>query len=83
MDTLAKADIFFFVTTIAVVFVTIGLLVSFYYVVTAIRRLTDTIEKIERNMKDASEDVKEMAEDVRESFLFSLLFRKKRRTKHN
>ena len=79
MGTLMKADIFFFVTTIAVVLVTIALLVSLYYVVTAVRRLADTLHKIEQNMKDASIEVKEMTEDLRDSFLFNLLFKKRRR----
>lgn len=81
MDTLEKANIFFFVTTIAVVLVTIGLLISFYYVAKTIRRLALTAEKIERNMKDASAEVKEMTEDMRDSFLFNFLFKKKRRIK--
>lgn len=79
MDTLIKADIFFFITSIAVILVSIGILVALYYIVKAVDSFEKFSEKIEENMMDASEEVKEMAEDIRNSFLFSFLFGKKRR----
>ncbi|MDB5254048.1 MAG: hypothetical protein JWL80_114 [Parcubacteria group bacterium] len=79
MDTFMKADIFFFVTTIAVVVVSIGIIVSLYYIVGAVRRLEAFAESIESNMKDASAEVKETIEDFKDSFVYNFLFRKKRK----
>ena len=79
MDTLMKADIFFFVTTIAVVVVSIAFLLSLYYVVNAIKRLEAYASRIEENMKDASAEVKEMGEDIRDSFIYNFIFKKKKR----
>ncbi|CAN5152525.1 hypothetical protein BH11PAT3_BH11PAT3_0710 [soil metagenome] len=74
-----KADIFFFVTTIAVVVVSIAVLASLYYVVGAFKRLEAYAVRIEENMKDASAEVKEMGEDIRDSFIYNFIFKKKKR----
>ena len=76
-----KADIFFFVTTIAVVVLSVAILYSLFYIVSAFKRLEAYAEKIERNMEDASVEVKEIGEDIRESFLYNFLFKKKKRNK--
>ncbi|MES2214143.1 MAG: hypothetical protein V4465_02005 [Patescibacteria group bacterium] len=82
MDTLVHADIFFFVTTIAVVLLTLGLLWGIFYVVGALKRLEVYVHTIAENTKDASEEVKEMGEDIRDSFLYQFLFKKKKKQKH-
>ena len=79
MDTFMKADIFFFVTTMAVVVLTIGILWALSYIVSAVKRLEAYAERIEKKMKDASEDVKDIGEDIKESFLYNFLFSKKRK----
>ncbi|MDB5266602.1 MAG: hypothetical protein JWN89_417 [Parcubacteria group bacterium] len=79
MDTLVHADIFFFVTTIAVVLVSAGLLWALVYIVGAVKRLEVYVHKIAENTKDATEEVKEMGEDIRDSFLYQLLFKKKKK----
>lgn len=79
MDTLLKANIFFFITTIAVVLLTLALLIAMYYIVKSLRRLAALAEKVEENLKDATVEVREMAEDMRDSALFNLVFRKRRK----
>lgn len=81
MDTLMKADIFFFVTTIAVVFVSIFLMVLFYYMIVAVRRLRALTDMVEKNITSANEHVQEIATQIKESFIFNLLFPKRRKRK--
>lgn len=90
MDTLIKADIFFFITSIAVVVVTIGILIGVYYVVGAVRQLEEYAERIENKLQERSDDVKDIADDVkgmagdiRESFIYNLLFQKKKKRKNS
>lgn len=78
MDTIMKADIFFFVTTISVVVVSAALLFGIYYIVGAVRRFESYAERIESNMKDASDEVRELGEDIRESFIYNFIFKKKK-----
>ncbi len=73
-----KADIFFFVTTLAVVVVSAGFLFALYYIIGAIKRLEGYAERIEAKMVDATSEVKEMGEDMRDSFIYNLIFKKKK-----
>ncbi len=81
MDTLMKADIFFFVTTIAVVLVSIFLIVLFCYAIVAFRRIKMLCDKVEENIDTANVHVKEIVTKIKESFIFNLLFVKKRSKK--
>lgn len=81
METLAKADIFFFVTTIAVVVVSIFLIILLTYTIFALRRLRRIVDIVEKNIDTASEEVKEIMTHIKESFLFNLVFGRKRNHK--
>lgn len=76
-----KADIFFFITTIAVVFLSILLGVALYYIITTFRRLRTLCEKVEQNIDIANIHVKEITTKIKESFLFNLIFGKKGNSK--
>jgi hypothetical protein len=76
MDTLERADMFFFITSIAVVIGTIAWGVVAYYLILAFRQIRRLSEKLEENMDDASDEVRDLVFDIRESFLYRTLFRK-------
>ena len=81
MNTLIHADVFFFITSIAVVFVSAFLIIALYYFISMLRRLRNLSEKLKENIGEASEDVQEMAEQIKESPIFNFLFPKKRKKK--
>lgn len=81
METLIHADIFFFITSFAVIFVTVGLIVTFIYIIRAARKVELYADKIGREMKETGNEVRDMTSEIRESFLFNLLFKKKRGSK--
>jgi len=88
METLVKADIFFFISSIAVVVVSVSIALGVYYVIGAIKRFEEYAENLEESLKERSEDVKgiteevkEITDDIRESFLYNLLFKKKKKRK--
>lgn len=88
MDTLIHADIFFFVTTIAVVAVTIILIVVLVYLIQILRRVRDVSEYVRQETTLFREDIQSLRADVRregfriESFFGFIrnIFRKKRST---
>ena len=57
MDTFMKADVFFFVTTLAVVLVSTVLIIALVYLI-----------KVLRDVKDLIRDVKEEAESIMDDF---------------
>lgn len=76
-----KADIFFFVTTIAVALGAIVMIVIGIYIAKFMRTCNRIAENVEEKADAIGEDVSEMIEDVRESFLFRLMFPKSKKKK--
>ncbi|MFA6273747.1 MAG: DUF948 domain-containing protein [Candidatus Paceibacterota bacterium] len=81
METVLKADIFFFVSTIAVVILAIFLAILLYYAISAFRRIKLLVKKVEGNLDNVNEEVKEIIIQIKESFLFNLFFPKKKQRK--
>jgi uncharacterized protein YoxC len=65
MDTLIHADIFFFVTTIAVVIITLLFIVLLIYLIQAIRRVRDIAEQVRDETILFREDVHQLRDQVK------------------
>lgn len=76
METFIKADIFFFVTTIAVVLITVGMIFVFFHLAKFLATCNRIAKNVELKATEISGEAKELIADVRESFLFRLLFPK-------
>ena len=57
MRELMKADIFFFVTTIVVILVSIGVIVALYYIVRILRNVHDVTERVDEGTQALGEDL--------------------------
>ncbi len=81
MDTLMKADIFFFVTTIAVVvFLVLGS-IALYYLISVLRNLRDATRNINHAMVKAEDEISEVKDRIVDSTIFNFLFAKKKKRK--
>lgn len=81
METLVKADIFFFVTTIAVIILTIFLSICFYYLAGALRNLRDITQTLKEGVDRAEERVEEFIERIEDNAVFRFIFGNRRTTK--
>ncbi len=79
METLAKSDIFFVVTTIAVVLVSVFLSIALYYLIRILRRFKSISEKIEEETYKASDSLEDLVDRITNSFVFRILFRRRGR----
>jgi hypothetical protein len=77
VETFAKADIFFFVTTIAVVLLTIFLIALASYAIFILHKIKKLYDRVEKGIDSASIEVKDLIENVRESSLFQFFFSKR------
>jgi hypothetical protein len=76
MDTLIHADIFFFVTTIALVVVTIGICIALFYVIKILRDVRAISETARVESKLIAGDVEKLRNNIRVNGLnFPALFR--------
>src|SRR3989338_9962565 len=80
MQEIMKADIFFFITTIAVILLTVLVIVALYYVIRIVRNVRDITERMDEGSKALGEDLKELRTQVKSNGftlrLFSALFRR-------
>ena len=82
MDTLVQANIFFFITSLAVVFVSLFVIL----LLIKLRQLTKSVSLLVEKLKDTSdhmsEEAKDLVEDIKQSPIFRLIFprRKKRQS---
>jgi len=77
-----KADIFFFISSIASVVLTLLLSIVLYYFIKAGRNLYNISEKLQDHFKESEEFVFELKERLEENMIFRLFFppaRKRRR----
>ena len=78
-DTLVHADIFFFVTTIAVALLSIAALIVAFYLIKALAQAQRALSEVEEHAGEISEDVKDVLYDLRESAAYRFLFKRKRK----
>lgn len=65
MDTLIHADIFFFITAISVVVLSIGTGIVIYYLVRILRRIDEISEKVRAESDEIVRDVKDFRATMR------------------
>ncbi len=85
METLVKADIFFFIASIATVILTVLISLLLFYLVKAGRNLYLLSEALKSEFKESDEFIEELKERLENNFVFRFFFppvrRKKKATK--
>lgn len=76
-----KSDIFFFITSIAVILVSGGVLVAIYYITRSIRIIERLVERVEEKVVMATEEVREIGGGIKDSLIYNLIFKKRRKPK--
>lgn len=82
METVMKADIFFFISSIASVVLTVLLSVVLYYFIKAGRNLYNISEKLQDHFKESEEFVFDLKERLEGNMIFRLFFPPARKRKH-
>lgn len=76
MESLLKADIFFFISTIGfVIFIILGLIIS-YYVVKILRNVKESTDALKDEVRAAGQKISEIEKEITESFIFKFIFAK-------
>lgn len=79
METFIKADIFFFLTSVAVIFAIALLVFVGYYLIQTLRNVRDVSEKLKNVATVAEEDFEHIHDQIRDTWLGSFLFGKKKK----
>jgi len=79
MDTLLKADIFFFISSVGFLFLWILVIVFLFYLISVTKTFYRIMNKVEKDIDNIGDTTREMLEDVRDSAVFNFIFRKKKK----
>ena len=82
METLIKADIFFFISSIATVILAALLSVALFYFIKAGKNLYLISEKLQTHFKESEEFVLDLKERLEDNLIFRLFFPPARSKKH-
>ncbi len=78
MESLIKADIFFFISTIALIFFTVLGIIICYYVIKILKNVKDSTDALKDEVRAAGQKLGELEQKIADSFLFNFLFSKKK-----
>lgn len=78
MDTLVKADIFFFITSVAVILITLFLLIALFRFIGILNDFKSISGKLKKGVDSASENIGVLVDSVNESAIFKFIFGKKK-----
>ncbi|MFA6515153.1 MAG: hypothetical protein WCT42_02725 [Candidatus Paceibacterota bacterium] len=78
MESILKADIFFFITSISVVVFTLFLLVALFYFIKILRNFYKISSILRNYAEDTESELREMGEHIRQSSIFTFLFGKEK-----
>ena len=78
MESILKADIFFFITSVSVVVFTLFLLVALFYFIKILRNFYKISSILRTYAEDTESELREMGDHIRQSRIFTFLFGKEK-----
>lgn len=81
MENLLHSEIFFFISSISFILLTILLSIAVFYIISILRDFKAVSKKIKSGADYAGEHVEELAKNLEESAIYKFIFGKKRKTK--
>jgi len=81
MESILKSEIFFFISSISVVLITIILVIFGFYLIKTMRNFSQISERLKKTVDGATSSLDEVGDNIKESLLFRFFFGKKRKSK--
>jgi len=78
MESILKSDIFFIITSISVIIITIVFLVAGFYFIKMIKNFYKISETLKHYTKDTESELKDIGNHIRQSPLFTFIFGKEK-----
>ena len=81
MESILKSEIFFFISSISVILITVIFVIVGIYLIKMMRNFSKISDRLKETVDGATLSLSEVGDNIKESPLFSFLFGKKRKTK--
>lgn len=83
METILKSEIFFFISSISVVLITIVFVIFGFYLIKTMRNFSQISEDLKETVDGATSSLNEVGEHIKESPIFAFFFGRKRKKGSN
>ncbi len=83
MDTLVKADVFFFISAIATVILTLLFIVALYYLIRILKDFSEISDTLKKGVDKASGHLDDLVDMLMNNPLFRFFFGKKKARKNS
>lgn len=83
MESLMKSDIFFFISSVSTIILTIFGLIILFYLIKASKNLYELSEAIKGNFKESKEFIAELKERLEDNIIFRFFFPLIRKKRHS
>lgn len=81
METILKSEIFFFISSISVILITIIFVIVGFYLIKIMRNFSHISERLKETVDGAASSLEEVGDNIKESRIFRFFFGKKRKNK--
>lgn len=81
MESILRSDIFFFITAISVVVITIFILIALFYFIKIMINFYKISKTLEKYTKETEMELRELGHHIRQSPLFTFIFGKEKNKK--
>lgn len=79
MESILKSEVFFFISSISVVLITVIFIILGFYLIKIMRNFSHTSETLKKTVDGAASSLEEVGNDIKESTLFRFFFGSKRK----
>ncbi len=79
MESILKSEIFFFISSISVILITIIFVIVGFYLIKTMRNFSHISERLKETVDGAASSLGEVGDNIKESHLFKFFFGKKRK----
>lgn len=81
MESILRSDMFFFITSISVITISIFILIALYYFIKMLRNFYKISATLKNYTKDTEKELKDLGGQIRQSPLFTFIFGKEKNKK--
>jgi uncharacterized protein YoxC len=81
MDSILKSEIFFFISSISVILMTVVFIVAGFYLIKIMRNFSHISETLKKTVDGAASSLEEVGDNIKESLLFKFFFGKNKKNK--
>lgn len=81
MESVLKSEVFFFISSISVILITVIFVIIGFYLIKMMRNFSHISERLKRTVDGAASSLEEVGDNIKDSPIFTFFFGKKKKTK--